>query len=125
MQYEAVTLDPLGKCHRGEGGIALAWKLGVKGRVRYRQRDKKSQVLVVKIAGSLIALVYFSPSARREEVENVLNKLRKVYRVPAIVLGDLNAWHNRWDWTTNRFGSTILKWAEKFNWTMQHTNLPL
>ena len=124
MQYEAVTLDPPGRCNRGEGGIALAWKVGVKGIVRYRQRDRKVQILVVKIAGCLIALVYFSPSARREEVENALTKLRQVCRGPTIILGDLNARHNRWDRTTNRFGSTILKWAEKYSWTIRAAQEP-
>ena len=124
LQYEAVTVPPVGQQWRGHKGVALAlWHT-----VNYRRGDTSirtnTMYVIVKIKDLYLTVLYASLQTPRKELTETLSRIRRSSRVPSTIMGDLNARYKNWDTKFNTTGTTVLRWANPHNWVIRAANLP-
>lgn len=101
-----------GSTSRHNGGVRLLSSPHYRLRYRAHLRTDSAQVIVATLRPSLVVIgAYIAPVRGRAVMETVLAWIKPWLRGDAILLGDLNSRHCRWDCDTNTYGSTLLSWA--------------
>lgn len=99
--------------NRHQGGIRLL--SGPAASLRYRTHlyESDAQIVVAQLSsGMLIIGAYIAPLRGRSRFNEILAWVRPWLRGSAVLLGDLNARHTRWDTNRNAYGTALVQWTE-------------
>lgn len=101
---EEVTMEKQGRLGRPMGGMAIY----INPLIRYKLVEKKAtkhcQYITVIVGHVHITMVYISPAATKHDMEQFLARMQVIKREKAVIVGDLNARHSRWDKRTTTRG---------------------
>lgn len=96
------------------GGVSLLSDDKCKLRYKAHLRRADAQVLVATADTGLVVIgTYISPVRGSEVICAVLDWISPWMRGEAVVFGDMNARHLRWDSDTNAYGTSLQRWAEE------------
>lgn len=93
--------------NRHQGGVRLlAGSLRLSYRAHYSTEN--GQVLVAKLpCGLTIVGAYLAPLRGRKAMESIMAWIKPWMRGQAVLLGDINARHLRWDTSRNAYGTAL------------------
>lgn len=116
---EEVSVERVGVMGRPYGGVALFMHPLVGYQLVEKRASTSLQYITVLSAGIHLTTVYISPSATADEVTDFLERVHTMQRGKAVVMGDLNARHLRWDRKTTVRGRLLSAWADRNGWSIE------
>lgn len=94
------------------GGVQLIARPGFYLRYRAHLRTDNAQVIITSLQSGLTIIgAYIAPVRGQAVMQSILAWIRPWMRGGAVLMGDLNSRHKRWDVHTNNYGKLLSAWA--------------
>lgn len=107
---------PPDRLQRGYGGVSII----LNPLIRYQLKNKYStstiQSITAKVAAITITVIYIGPRASVTDETVVLDRIHKISTARAIIMGDMNTRHVKWDSRSKARGLRLVQWAERKAW---------
>lgn len=105
--------------YRAPGGSMIIVRKNLRFRLLRKTVIDRCELIVIKIAGCVLASIYSPPSRNNESwksIEKALEIVCELSTGAAMVIGDFNARHKDWCHGTNARGRSLVRWAEQRRW---------